>query len=82
VTLKSDQFREVYLISGIDPDKLSDSQKRFIEKIFTLLIRKCSQEDKSIGSLGEALREIADVVRDDPLFQDDNPADPSLSSSE
>jgi hypothetical protein len=68
VTDKTQQLIEAYAIAGINRNTLTPAQRRFIDKIVILLIQKCNREDKSIANVADALKQIPDAVRDDPLF--------------
>jgi len=69
VTKLKSQLTEAYKLTGINRNQLSNSQQRFVDKILTLLIRKCNQDNKPINSIPGALEELAGVIKDDPLFK-------------
>ena len=56
---------EACKIAEIDRNKLNDSQKRFVDKIFSLLITKCSQENKQIHSISESLKAINEIIKEE-----------------
>lgn len=68
VMYRIQQIIEAYAIAGIDRDALNAAQRRFVDKIVILLIQKCNREDKPIANAADALKQISDAVRDDPLF--------------
>ena len=68
VTRMMAQLAEAYTISGIDRKVLSNAQKRYVDKIFTLLIQKCNQNDNPISGITDALKEVAHVMKEDPLL--------------
>ncbi len=65
---KKEQLTEAYLLAGIKRDTLNDAQKRLFDKIITLLITKCNQQDVPVSSMAEAFKEIHTVIDEDPLF--------------
>ena len=56
---------EACKIAEIDRNKLNDSQKRFVDKIFSLLITKCNQENKQIHSISESLKAINEIIKEE-----------------
>jgi hypothetical protein len=68
VTNKSQQLIDAYAIAGIKRDGLNNAQRRFVDKIVMMLIQKCNREDKLVESVADALKQIPDAIREDPLF--------------
>ena len=68
MTYKTQELIEAYTIAGITRDALNAAQRRFVDKIVMMLVQKCNREDKPVASITDALKQIPDAVRDDPLF--------------
>jgi len=68
VAYNKEQVREAYRLADIDRNTLSDAQRRLLDKIITLLITKCNQQDLPISSMTEAFEEIKTLIKEDPLL--------------
>lgn len=61
---------EAYKLSETDRDKLNENQKRYLDKIFRIIIKICILNEESISILTNELRDIAKDIKDDPIFSD------------
>ncbi len=68
MAFRKDQIEEAYTLAGIKRNTLADPQKRLFDKIITLLISKCNQQDLPVSSMADAFKEIHTVIDEDPLF--------------
>jgi len=61
---------EAYQLSETDRDKLNENRRRYLDKIFRIIIKVCILNEESISILTNELRDIAKDIKEDQIFSD------------
>lgn len=69
-----EQVAEAYRLANIQRNDLTDAQQRLFDKIVSLLITKCNQQNIPLSSMSQAFREIRAILDEDPLLSPSSPA--------